>query len=63
VIVAAVVDLIIELSETAGLDGTSAFGRLLSVTTAVFGGFLPILYGGDDRQRSSSGGLPFRMWL
>jgi len=30
---------------------------------AAFGGFLPILYGGDDRQRSNSGGLPLRMRL
>lgn len=37
----------------------SANGRLLPVATAAFGGFLPILYGRDDRQRSNSGGLPF----
>lgn len=41
----------------------SDFGRLLPVATAAFGGFLPILDGGDDQQRSNSGGLPFRMRL
>ena len=44
-------------------DFFNRIGRLLPVTTAAFGGFLPILYGGDDRQRSNSGGLPIRMWL
>ena len=38
-------------------------GRLLPVATAAFCGFLPIFYGRDDRQRSNSGGLPFRMRL
>lgn len=37
----------------------SANGRLLPVATAAFRGFLPILYGKDDRQRSNSGGVPF----
>lgn len=41
----------------------TASGRLLPVATAAFGGFLPILDGGDDQQRSNSGGLPFRMRL
>ena len=30
---------------------------------AAFGGFLPILYGGDNRQRSNPRVLPFRMRL
>jgi len=38
-------------------------GRLLPVATAAFGGFLPILDGGDDQQRSNSVGLPFRVRL
>lgn len=41
----------------------SAMGRPLPVATAAFGGLLPILAGGDDQQRSNSGGLPFRMRL
>ncbi|WP_426119217.1 hypothetical protein [Pseudomonas sp. DSP3-2-2] len=42
-------------------DFFNRIGRLLPVTTAAFGGFLPILDGGDDQQRSNSGGLPFRI--
>ncbi len=38
-------------------------GRPLPIATAAFGELLPILDGGDDRQRSNSGGLPFRMRL
>ncbi len=34
-------------------------GPLLPVATAAFRGFLPILYGRDDRQRLNSGGVPF----
>ena len=45
------------------LPRPSDSGRLLPVATAAFGGFLPILDGGDDQQRSNSGGLPFRMRL
>jgi len=44
-------------------DFFNRIGRLLPVATAAFGGFLPILDGGDDQQRSNSGGLPFRMRL
>jgi len=40
-------------------DFFNRIGRLLPVAMAAFGGFLPILDGGDDQQRSNSGGLPF----
>ena len=48
---------------SASVAKAAALVGLLSVATAALGGFLPILDGGDDQQRSNSGGLPFRMRL